>query len=116
MAGKNGGVRPGSGRPPGSVNSINKGLRDRIEKADPIGFLINAMDGKPINGEVLKAKERADVAEFLAKKIVPELRSIEYKGENGGNILIKMINYGDMNVKDARNTTSLSLESKGLPS
>ena len=91
-----GGKREGAGRPEGSGGAVSQVLRDRITKADPIGFLIDSMNGKAVNGEVLKHKERADIATHLSKKIVPDLKSMEYKSEDGGPMVIKMINYGDL--------------------
>lgn len=97
---KHGGKREGAGKPKGAPAKVTASIRKEIEDADPIGFLIKAMKGECVGGEVLKYKERADCAQFLAKKIVPDLKSVEMIGENGGDILIRMINYGD---KDGTN-------------
>ena len=91
MAGK-GGPNPGAGRPKGAVNAITVDLRDKIEKAGVIDFLIDVYNGKPIKSkkkgeedQVPTLSMRVDVAQFLTKKIVPDLKAMELSvGDNSG--------------------------------
>jgi hypothetical protein len=76
--------------------------RDRIRKADPIGFLIKVMAGEPlpvvdvegnvIGWERVDAVGRAATADRLLKRIVPELKSVELNSEGGGiNIVLRRL-------------------------
>jgi hypothetical protein len=68
--------------------------RERIRKADPIGFLIQVMSGHPvpvydIAGNIVRYDHfdpvaRAAAADRMLKRIVPELKSVELNTGDGG--------------------------------
>ena len=74
------------GRQAGTPNKTNAATRERIEtEADPIGFLIRAMNGEPV--EVASSSDRSEVTEVyptyeqrqsaaatLAKKVIPDAK------------------------------------------
>ncbi len=91
-----GGSKPGEhrgGRKKGTANKVSATTRERIEKeADPIGFLVNIVNGEPI--EVANPsdssntvtvypnyEQRQDAAKTLAKKVLPDMKAVEHSGE-----------------------------------
>lgn len=77
--------RKTGGRKKGTPNKANALIRSAIEKADPIAFLICVMNGSVPSknkdstfdeggSETPSPAERIRAAEFLAKRIAPELR------------------------------------------
>ena len=91
-----GGSKPGEhrgGRKKGTPNKITATTRERIEKdADPIGFLVNIVNGEPI--EVANPadssqtvtiypnyEQRQDAAKTLAKKVLPDMKAVEHSGD-----------------------------------
>jgi hypothetical protein len=68
--------------------------RQRIMKADPIGFLLDVMAGKPlpvlgVDGEIVSwervdAVGRAAAADRLLKRVLPELKAVEMTTGEGG--------------------------------
>ena len=104
------GSRPGErrgGRKAGTPNQMTAVLRERINKADPIGFLIDVMRGKAIECAVLKegrekkAKlyptmdERLSAARQLANKIAPDQKAVEIGGEGGGPVTVQVVRFSD---------------------
>ncbi len=81
------------GRVRGAPNKITATTRERIEKeADPIGFLVNIVNGEPI--EVANPadssstvtvypsyEQRQDAAKTLARKVLPDMKAVEHSGE-----------------------------------
>jgi hypothetical protein len=71
-------------------------LRQRIIKADPISFLIDVMQGRPlpvrdITGNVVSYERcdpvaRAAAADRLLKRILPELKSVDLSATGGGGV------------------------------
>ena len=68
------------GRVKGTPNKTTAAIRDAINEADPIGFLIKALtsgnltDKEGQAGEKLSNLERIRIAEFLAKKTTPDAK------------------------------------------
>ena len=93
MAGRPKGQPKSGGRQKGTANKVNATTRERIEKeADPIGFLVNIVNGEPI--EVANPadssatvtvypnyEQRQDAAKTLAKKVLPDMKAVEHSGE-----------------------------------
>jgi|SRR5579863_7378716 len=85
------------GRKKGVANKINVATRERImQEADPIGLLISVVNGESVktatlddNGRTIEAEvlptldQRLDAAQFLAKKLLPDLKAIEMSGNLG---------------------------------
>ena len=91
---------PGSGRQRGTSNRTNQITRDYIvPEGAPVDFLCKVVRGrcfsvadKPGDGE--RAKQLA-AARILASKIVPDLKSVEHAGEDGGDLIIRILRFGD---------------------
>jgi hypothetical protein len=89
-----GGKRPGSGRPPGSVNKITRAV---IEKAEAGGIM-------PLDYmlQELRTSEDPVVRRWAATSAAPyvhaRLASTEVKGEGGGPMVLEIIRFSD--VKD----------------
>lgn len=87
------------GRTKGVANRLTMEYKEMIEASGPIEFLIQAFTTGIVGAEVLTAKERCDIARDLAKKIVPDLKAIEHKGDGeGGKIIVQMISYKDLQL------------------
>ncbi len=81
------------GRVRGAPNKFSAATRERIEKeADPIGFLVNVVNGEPIevaDPTDLSAtstvypsyEQRQDAAKTLARKVLPDMKAVEHSGE-----------------------------------
>ena len=81
------------GRAKGAPNKVSAATRERIEKeADPIGFLVDVVNGEPI--EVADQKDpsattavypsyeqRQDAAKTLARKVLPDMKALEHSGD-----------------------------------
>jgi hypothetical protein len=94
MAGK-GGKTPGAGRKLGTPNKLTQEYKAIIAESNPIQFLVDAFTkGKILDskgkqqGEDLTAKERVDIANNLARKIMPDLKAVEHTGEGGSPFTI----------------------------
>ena len=95
------------GREPGTPNKKNQVTRDYIIKEGaPIAFLCSVAKGKRIQAALEPGDERGTwvaptldqrihAASILAKKIVPDVKAIEHTGEDGGNLLIRIVQFGD---------------------
>ncbi len=64
------------GRTKGTPNKSTAAIREAINTADPIGFLIKALKSGAIaeEGDRLTNVERIRIAEFLAKKTTPDAK------------------------------------------
>jgi hypothetical protein len=90
MVFKKGDKRPeGAGRTKGIANKLTEEYKDLIAKSSPIEFLIEAFTKGRVGGDILTYKERCDIARDLAKKIVPDLKSIDH-GKIEGTVTILM--------------------------
>ena len=81
------------GRVRGAPNKVSAATRERIEEeADPIGFLVDVVNGEPI--EVANPsdssntvtvypnyEQRQDAAKTLARKVLPDMKAVEHSGE-----------------------------------
>lgn len=99
---------PGSGRKKGTPNKVTRALRERIEKeADPIGLLIDVVKGKRFKAAVAPGggrkqayvypsiAQRKWAAHKLANKILPDVRAVELGDQEGGDIVVRIMRYGD---------------------
>ena len=98
---------PGSGRQRGTSNRTNQITRDYIvREGAPVDFLCKVVRGrrfsvadKPGDGERAKQyptlDQRLAAARILASKIVPDLKSVEHAGEDGGDLIIRILRFGD---------------------
>jgi hypothetical protein len=50
-----------------------------------------------IEGKPVELNKRIDIAQFLANKFMPSQKAVEVTGEDGGDLVIKMVNFGDKN-------------------
>lgn len=85
------------GRQKGTPNATTATLRMQIRKADPVAFLIEVMEGKKLyeesivdeTGRVKHVKvkppiaARRDSAKFLAERIVPAMKAVQFTDEEG---------------------------------
>ncbi len=95
------------GRAPGTPNRANQVTRDYIIKEGaPIAFLCSVAKGTRIlaalePGDSAAAwvkptlDQRIHAATVLAKKIVPDIKAVEHTGEDGGNLLIRIVQFGN---------------------
>ena len=95
------------GRPKGTPNRTNQITRDFIvREGAPVDFLCKVVRGrrfsvadKPGDGERAKQyptlDQRLAAARILASKIVPDLKSVEHAGEDGGDLIIRILRFGD---------------------
>jgi hypothetical protein len=78
----------------GVPNKANAATRKRIEESgDPVGFLINIMNGNPVpkldaDGNIVgydkpNIDHRVTAAKELLKKLVPDLKAVEVGTANG---------------------------------
>lgn len=88
------------GRQKGTANRLTAEYKDLIIDSNPIQFLIDAYTSGQVGNDKLSAKERCDIAQTLSKKIVPDLKSVEYSGKDGGNIIIETVQYRMEHAKD----------------
>jgi arginine utilization protein RocB len=93
------------GRQKGTVNRLTDEYKEIIAASNPVEFLIDAFtygyvenkslkskevkDDDKFVSEYLSAKERCDIAKDLAKKIVPDLNSVDH-GDIKGAMTILM--------------------------
>ncbi len=106
-----------SGRPRGTpkTGGRKKGTHNRdrtatIEKiqteADPILFLCKVcrgdrMEAAPEPGAKKRthwfptADQRITAAQTLARKIMPDIKAVEHAGVEGGDLVIKIVRFGD---------------------
>ena len=59
------------GRKAGTPNKATALIRQRIDAADPIGFMIQVATGETVDGSEPTIAERIKAAEWLGRKIVP---------------------------------------------
>lgn len=62
------------GRKAGTPNKATALTRQRIDEADPIGFMIRLANGETFDGDQPTLAERARAAEWLGRKIVPDAK------------------------------------------
>ena len=88
MTGRPRGHPKSGGRQKGTANKVSATTRERIEKdADPIGFLVNIVNGEPI--EVANPsdssnavtvypnyEQRQTAAQTLARKVLPDMKAV----------------------------------------
>ncbi len=98
---------PGAGRKKGTPNKVNQVTRSYITKEGaPIRVLCQIASGKKMKaaaepGSPKQAKifptlaERLRAAETLARKIVPDVKAVEVTGAAGGDLVIKIVRFGD---------------------
>ncbi len=98
---------PGSGRKPGTPNKDRAATVERISKeADPIGFLCKVCRGdrmaaapepgaKKRTWWVPTGDQRIQAGMALARKVMPDIRAVEHAGEGGGNLIIRIVRFGD---------------------
>ncbi len=93
MAGRPKGQPKSGGRQKGTANKVSATTRERIEKeADPIGFLVNVVNGEPI--EVADPtdpsatttvypsfEQRQDAGKTLARKVLPDMKALGHSGD-----------------------------------
>ena len=93
------GIPKTGGRKKGIPNKISVATRERIQReADPIGFLIDVANGKAIKAAFPSKDDgtktgtvqiyptldqRIEAAQYLGKKLMPDLKAIEMSGELG---------------------------------
>lgn len=69
------------GRPKGSPNVVNVTARERIDKADPIGFLAQFVTKAKVKvaGKTYEPDldQRKDAAKKLIDKITPDLKAVD---------------------------------------
>lgn len=83
--GKNGGARPGAGRPKGSANKktqeiIAKAMADGIT---PLEYMLGVM--RDVSAD---EGRRDEMARAAAPYIHPRLQAVEHSGKDGGDIAI----------------------------
>ena len=95
------------GRARGTPNRSSQVDRNFIVRAGaPIDFLCKVVKGTGFSvaaqpGDTVRAKayptmdQRLAAARILAGKIVPDLKAIEHVGEDGGELVIRIIRFGD---------------------
>ncbi len=98
---------PGAGRKKGTPNRVTQITRAYITKEGaPIRVLCQIASGKKMkaaaeSGSPKQAKifptlaERLRAAETLARKIVPDVKAVEVTGAAGGDLVIKIVRFGD---------------------
>ena len=98
---------PGAGRKKGTPNKLTQLTRAYITKEGcPIRLLCAIASGKPIKAAaepgstkwikiIPTLMERLRAAETLARKIVPDMKAVEYSGPEGENLVIKIVRFGD---------------------
>jgi hypothetical protein len=62
------------GRTIGTPNKATALIRQRIDEADPIAFLITVANGDRVGGETPTIAERCRAAEWLGRKVVPDAK------------------------------------------
>ena len=95
------------GRKKGTPNRSSQVTRDYIVKEGaPVAFLCSVVAGRgfsvaaePGGSERTKQfptmDQRLVAARILAAKIVPDLKAVEHVGEDGGELVIRIIRFGD---------------------
>ena len=98
---------PGAGRKKGTPNKFPQLTRaDSTKVGAPIRVLCQIASGKKMKaaaepGSPKQAKifptlaERLRAAETLARKIVPDVKAVEVTGAAGGDLVIKIVRFGD---------------------
>ena len=99
---------PGSGRKKGTCNKDRSATIERIQReADPLGFLCAVVRGIRMEAALEpRAKKRSfwyptgdqriTAAQTLCRKILPDIRAVEHAGEDGGNLVIRIVRFGDV--------------------
>ena len=62
------------GRKAGTPNKATAIIRQRIDESDPIGFMIQVATGETVDGSAPTIAERIKAAEWLGRKIVPDVK------------------------------------------
>ncbi len=96
---------PGSGRKPGTPNKDRAITRDFIIKhGAPIAFLCSVVKGRRFTsakepGDAKRTHvfptvdQRLRAAEILSKKVLPDLRSTELTGKDGGPVALTLLDF-----------------------
>jgi hypothetical protein len=95
MTNGHGGARKGAGKPKGTTSELIKQNQAIVKEAGVVEFLVDALKSGVIEGKPLELNKRIDIAQFLANKFMPSQKAVEVTGESGGDIILKMVNYGD---------------------
>ena len=94
---------PGSGRRKGVANRTRVQVLERIaQECDPIGFLIAVARGLQFEaaaepGASVRVKmypthdQRIDAAKVLARKVLPDTKSVEMSGEGGEPFVLQIL-------------------------
>ena len=96
------------GRARGTPNRDRTATIEKIQKeADPILFLCKVcrgdrMEAAPEPGAKKRthwfptADQRIVAAQTLARKIMPDIKSVEHAGVEGGDLIIRIVRFGDV--------------------
>ena len=107
-AGRPPGLPKTGGRVRGTPNRVNAISRDfiishgapveilcKIAKGEKIQAAADAASSSKRQGIYPTLDQRLAAARILASKIVPDLKSVEHAGEDGGNLVIRIVRFGD---------------------
>ena len=98
------------GRARGTPNRDRTATIERIQKeADPILFLCKVcrgdrMEAAPEPGAKKRthwfptADQRIVAAQTLARKIMPDIKAVEHAGVEGGDLIIRIVKFGDADI------------------
>ncbi len=93
---------PGSGRAKGTPNRDRAATIEKImREADPLLFLCQVARGdrlsaasepgaKKMSWWVPTGDQRITAAQTLARKVLPDMKSVEYAGPEGGDLIIRI--------------------------
>ena len=99
---------PGSGRKPGTPNKDRAATIEKIMRlADPLDFLCRVARGDRMSaaGEAGTKKkswwvptgdQQISAAQTLARKVLPDVKAVEYSGAEGENLIIRIVRFGDV--------------------
>lgn len=98
---------PGSGRAKGTPNRDRTATIDKImREADPLQYLCKVARGDRMEaGATVGAKkktfwfptgdQRITAMLALARKVLPDVKAVEYAGAEGGDLIIRIVRFGD---------------------
>jgi hypothetical protein len=98
---------PGSGRAKGTPNRDRTATIDKImREADPLQYLCKVARGDRLeagDGPDAKKKtwwfptgdQRITAMLALARKVLPDVKAVEYGGVDGGDLIIRIVRFGD---------------------
>ncbi len=91
MAKPKGSTRKG-GRRKVAAGKTTADSRERIENdIDPIGFLGRVVAGDKVDGETPTLAQRIGAAQYLGKKVIADLKSVEMSGALGMTATFEVI-------------------------